>query len=165
MSDDRHGIDRLHAALARLFDELTTGADPKAGWALNPGDPGLLASLDRLSAAEASEVNASGSSVAAHVDHLRYGIGLLIRWAEGEDPFQDADYSASWKRVTVPEDEWTALRSELREATRRWLDHLARPRERAQWELTAVASVAHLAYHLGAIRQLHPRLRGPPARD
>ena len=39
---------------------------------------------------------------------------------------------------------------------------LKTPREVADVELTGlVASVAHLAYHLGAIRQIHKSIRGP----
>jgi hypothetical protein len=80
----------LVQALETLLRELSDGPAPGAAWILNPGDPGLLSSLDRLPAAEASLIPKGGSSVAAHVDHLRYGMELLNRWSRGDDPFADA---------------------------------------------------------------------------
>lgn len=44
----------IHAALATLLRELVNGSSSDACWVLNPGDPGLLRSLDNLSAAAAS---------------------------------------------------------------------------------------------------------------
>jgi hypothetical protein len=157
----------VHRSLARLFGELAQGAAHDAAWILNKSDPGLLASLDKLSAREASELAPSGSSIAAHVDHLKYGLGLLIRWAEGEDPFADADYRGSWQRTTVTESQWEALRAELRTVAERWRAKLAVPGDLDEARMMGLlSSVAHLAYHLGAIRQIAPdSLRGPRARD
>ncbi len=56
--------------LATLFGELGEGASPSGGYVLNPSDPGLLRSLNKLAAADASAFTPTGSSVAAHVDHL-----------------------------------------------------------------------------------------------
>ncbi|HEV8346997.1 MAG TPA: hypothetical protein VGQ16_10505 [Vicinamibacterales bacterium] len=157
----------LHRALSALLRELVDGSAPKAAWILNPGDFGLLRSLDTLSARAASAVSpATGSSIAAHVDHLRYGLELMNRWARGENPFADADYSASWRRLTVTESEWTTLRDRLRGEAQNWIEVVQRPRALDDVELTGViASIAHLAYHLGAIRQIDPSTRGPLARD
>jgi hypothetical protein len=157
----------LHRALSTLVSELTDGAAPDAGWVLNRGDAGLLRSLDRLSAAAASATAAGGgSSIAAHVDHLRYGFELLSRWNDGENPFEDADYGASWRRVVVSEIEWATLRDRLRAEAHKWLETVRQPRELTEEELTGLlASAAHLAYHLGAIRQIDRSTRGPSARD
>jgi hypothetical protein len=155
------------ATLVQLLNELLDGSVTGAAWMLNPEDPGLLRSLAKLSAAEASAIpSAGGASVAAHVDHLRYGLSLLNRWSQGEQPFADADYSASWRRTAVSEPEWESLREALRREATAWREALQRPRALSQFELTGVvASVAHLAYHLGAIRQLNRATRGPAARD
>ena len=129
---------------------------------LNAGDAGLLRSLDRISAAAASAPTPTGSSIAAHVDHLRYGLSLMNRWSAGENPFADADWSASWKRTAVSEEEWQRLRSDLRAEAARWLDALRTPREVREIELNGmIGSIAHLAYHLGAIRQIDSTPRGP----
>ena len=61
---------------------------------LNPGDEGLIRSLEKLSAADASALTATGSSIAAHVDHVRYGLSLMNRWSQGENPFDSADWSS-----------------------------------------------------------------------
>jgi hypothetical protein len=163
-------IDMLRRSLLNLLNELVDGSAKAAAWVLNPEDPGILKSLDALTAEEASAVpTGGGSSVAAHVDHLRYGLDLLTRWSRGEEPFADADYSASWRRVTVSEAEWASRREALRREAYAWREAIEQqPGARAlsDVELTGIiASIAHLAYHLGAIRQIHRATRGPSARD
>jgi hypothetical protein len=156
----------LHASLSLLFAELIDGPSPDAAYMLNKGDPGLLRSLDRLSAEAASRSSAGGgASIAAHVDHLCYGLGLMNRWHEGEaDPWSSADWTTSWRRTRVTESEWAALRERLRETTRRWHQAMQTPREMSEGELNGViASIAHLAYHLGAIRQIDQSTQGPKA--
>ena len=123
-----------------------------------------LASLDRLSAAAASATD-GGASIAAHVDHLRYGLSLLNRWAAGvPPPWPDMDWTASWRRNVVSEAEWRALRDELRREADAWMGVLRTPREVSEVEAGWLAgSVAHLAYHMGAIRQIDRTTRGPTA--
>jgi hypothetical protein len=129
---------------------------------LNAGDDGLLRSLDRVSAAAASAVTPTGSSIAAHVDHLRYGLSLMNRWSAGENPFNDADWGASWRKTRVSDDDWKELRAQLREEAARWLTALRTPRDVQEIELNGmIGSIAHLAYHLGAMRQIDSALRGP----
>ena len=155
----------IHDALSTLLGELLDGSGPDSGWALNPKDPGLMRSLAGLSAADASHIPSGGqSSIAAHVDHLRYGLSLLNRWSEGEAPFSDADWSASWKRTRVSDTEWITLRQALQSEARRWQAAIRHPRELTGDELNGyLASAVHLAYHLGAIRQMNPAARGPLA--
>ncbi|MFN0101865.1 MAG: DinB family protein [Bryobacteraceae bacterium] len=152
-------------ALATVFTELLDGSKAKECWVLNPQDPGLMKTLDNLPAAQASAVPVQGgASVAAHADHLRYGLGLLNRWTQGERPFADADYSASWERITVSETEWAARREALRAEASRWRDAITNPRELTEFEMTGmIASVVHLAYHFGAMRQIDRSMRGPSA--
>ena len=154
--------DDVANTLATLFSELVNGAPPAGGFILNPGDEGLLRSLDKLAAAAASVPALTGSSVAAHVDHLCYGLGLMNRWSAGENPFQDADWVRSWQKTAVSDQEWRALRTQLRDEAARWLNALRAPRDVQEIELNGmIGSIAHLAYHLGAIRQMSPSLRGP----
>ena len=148
--------------LATLFGELVEGAPASGGYMLNAADPGMLRSLDTLAATAASTPTPTGSSIAAHVDHVRYGLSLMNRWSAGENPFKDADWSASWKNTTVTDDEWRRLRADLRAETSRWLNALGTAREVQDIELNGmIGSIAHLAYHLGAIRQINSSLRGP----
>src|SRR4051794_41650253 len=98
----------LFPALAALLGELLDGPDPAAAFMLNSGDPGLLGSLEQLSAADASAAPIAGNaSIAAHVDHLRYGLELMNRWAAGDpNPWATADWTESWRRGTVDESAW-----------------------------------------------------------
>jgi hypothetical protein len=151
-------------SLATVFAELVEGAPTTGGYVLNRGDGGLLRSLDRLDAAAASHVNAGGSSIAAHVDHVRYGLSLLNRWAAGESPWAEADWSLSWRKTSVSEAEWQQLRADIRDESRRWTVAIGRPRDVDELELNGViGSIAHAAYHIGAIRQIDRQARGPSA--
>jgi hypothetical protein len=156
----------LHRSLETLFRELIDGPDATAAWMLNREDVGLLGSLDKLTASAASAVPAGGASIAAHVDHVRYGLSLMNRWSHGEpDPWSTADWTASWNRSVVNDEEWAALRQTLGAEARSWLDTLRAPRDYSETELNdVIASVAHLAYHFGAIRQIDRSIRGPLAR-
>ena len=123
---------------------------------------GLLRSLDKLTAQDVSAGVNGGASIAAHADHLRYGLTLMNRWAAGGNPFSSADWSASWRKTTVSEAEWSALRAALASEAHCWLEALGVPREVSLAELNGVVgSIAHLAYHLGAIRQIAAAARGP----
>jgi hypothetical protein len=159
----------LTGVLPTLLSELVNGSpDPTVGTSmLNRGDPGLLASLEKISAAAASATTSGGGSIAAHTDHLHYGFSILNRWAAGEyKPWKDADWTTSWKRGTVSESEWRTLRDKLRRETDAWLKALAVPRELDEREAAwMIGSIAHLAYHLGAIRQIDRATRGPTAED
>ena len=151
-------------AMARLFAELALGAPGDGGaFILNSGDIGLLRSLDKLSPADASQSVDGGASIAAHATHLTYGLGLMNRWAtEGGNPFADARWDEAWRVSTVTEHEWEAIRGALRDESERWLTVLGTPRDASGMELAGMlASVAHLAYHLGAIRQIARGARGP----
>jgi hypothetical protein len=151
------------SALARVFEELSAGADPVEGFVLNHGDVGLLHSLEKLSAADASRNINGGATIAAHAEHLRYGLSLWNRWAsDGGTPFAGANWGAAWQTSSVDEPAWREIRDGLRNEAQRWLEALKSPREASGLELTGmIASVVHLAYHLGAIRQIDKGARGP----
>jgi hypothetical protein len=156
----------MRDTLRDLLRELLDGPPGEMAFVVNPGDRGLLGSLTRLSAAEASARPGGRSSIASHVRHLRYGFELLNRWARGENPFADADYAASWDHQQVTDDEWRQLRDRLEREARAWMAAVQAPRK---WDPVTlggtIGSVAHLGYHLGAIRQLAAAAAGPPASD
>jgi len=153
MSSDSIFKDSLSTLLVEIFD----GPPGAEAYILNPKDPGLLRQIESISAETASTRPMPGqTTIAAHVDHVLYGLSLLNRWAAGEpNPWATADWTASWKRTTVSDAEWKDLCARLRMATTTWKDAV---QKRIDWEhLTAcgaLASCAHTAYHLGAIRQI-----------
>jgi hypothetical protein len=150
--------------LAVLFSELVNGAKTGGGaFILNSGDIGLLRSLDKLNAAAASRSVNDGATIAAHAQHERYGLSLMNRWAtEGGNPFADAKWDEAWKTKAVDAAQWDEIRGGLRHETQRWLQALKSPRQASEVELSGmIGSIAHLAYHLGAIRQIDKSARGP----
>ena len=154
----------IAAPLAGLMAELVTGPDTSGGaFILNSGDVGLLASLDKLSAADASRSVNEGATIAAHAQHVRYGLSLMNRWAaEGGNPFADATWEAAWKLSRVDEGQWREIRDGLRREALRWIETLRSPRDVTAVELSGmIGSIAHLAYHLGAMRQIDKSARGP----
>ena len=154
----------LNTTLAGLFSELIKGP-PQGGdaFVLNSGDAGLLRSLDKLSATDASQSVNDGATIAAHARHLQYGLSLMNRWArEGGDPFSDATWDEAWKTSRVDDAEWLSIREGLALETSRWQEALGSAREISALELTGmIGSIAHLAYHLGATRQIAKAARGP----
>ncbi|HET9218203.1 MAG TPA: hypothetical protein VFR18_14560 [Terriglobia bacterium] len=144
-------------AVSKLLIEVFDGPPGDEAYILNPRDPGLHRQLETISAATASEQPIAGKpSIAAHVDHVHYGLSLLTRWLAGEEnPWADADWNGSWRRNTVTEDQWRVLRQNLREKADTWQNAVSR---RTEWDdfnaAGALSTVAHTAYHLGAIRQV-----------
>src|SRR4029453_19301222 len=154
----------LQRSLETLFRELIEGPGGGAAWMLNRTDAGLLQSLDKLTASAASVAPAAGgASIAAHVDHVRYGLSLLNRWSSGErDPWSTADWTASWNRTIVTDREWAALRRAFDAAAGTWLRTLCPAGDYSVTELNdVIGSVAPLAYHFGAIRQIDRSVVGP----
>jgi hypothetical protein len=152
-------------ALSNMLTEIFNGPPGQEAYVINPGDPGLLRQLDTIDAKTASARPTPGQqSIAAHVDHVQFGLAILNRWAAGEaNPWEGADFNASWQRTTVTEDQWRALRDALRREADKWQKVVA---ARTNWDdmsaAAALSTVAHTAYHLGAIRQILAALQQGP---
>jgi hypothetical protein len=149
-------------AVSKLLAEIFDGPPGGEAYILNPGDPGLHRQLETISATVASQQSIEGKpSIAAHVDHLHFGLSLLVRWLSGEEnPWAGADWNGSWQRTAVADDQWRILRDNLRKQADTWQKAVA---VRAEWDDTsaagALSTIAHTAYHLGAIRQLLGRAK------
>ncbi|HWI16652.1 MAG TPA: hypothetical protein VNT81_02810 [Vicinamibacterales bacterium] len=94
---------------------------------------------------------------------MRYGLSLMNEWAaRGGNPFANAKWDEAWKLSGVNDAEWAEIRKGLQDEARRWADVLKTPREVTDVEqIGMMASVVHLAYHFGAIRQIAKPARGP----
>ena len=114
-------------------------------------DAGLFGVLAGLHAADASRL-VGGSTIAAHVHHVAFGMDVTAAAVHGDrDP---RDWTLSWASSAVDETGWDELRDRLRRAD----DGLRRAfAEHATLDDVsfgeAVGGIAHIAYHLGAIRQ------------
>jgi len=144
-------------AVLKLLTEIFDGPPGAEAYILNPGDAGLHRQLEAISAATASRQAIAGKpSIAAHVDHVHFGLSLLTRWLAGEEnPWADADWNGSWQRTTVTDEQWCRRRASLREKADTWRKAVA---VRSEWDdinaAGALSTIAHTAYHLGAIRQI-----------
>ena len=94
--------------LSNMLTEIFDGPPGQEAYVLNPGDPGLLRQLDTIDASAASTRPMPGkTTIAAHVDHLHFGLSILNRWAAGDaNAFAGADWNGSWQRTTVTDDQW-----------------------------------------------------------
>jgi hypothetical protein len=150
-------------ALSNMLTEIFNGPPGEEAYVINPGDPGLLRQLDAIDAKTASTKPTPGqSTIAAHVDHVQFGLAILNRWAAGEEnPWAGADFNGSWQRTSVDDARWRTLRDGLRREADQWKKVVA---ARTTWDdmsaAAGLSTAAHTAYHLGAIRQILAALKG-----
>ena len=143
------------AKLLEVLDETWHGA-PRPGWEegwsyYSDGHAGLEQSLDALSADQAAQA-VGNNSIAQQVQHTAIGARTFGGWVRGETP--QTDWQASFV-VPAPLDEaaWTALRADLWAALGELRADIATHAAQRQGALTSsLGAVAHLVYHLGAIR-------------
>jgi hypothetical protein len=144
----------LRAVMPILAEAFAGPADPNSTQFLNnEPDCGVFGTLDGLSAAQASTPPAPGrSTAAAHAEHLRFSLDVSTRWLRGDHA--KADWPSSWAVQSVDEEGWMRLRERLRDEYAQFLELLdARPEMDEELLGGIVATVAHAAYHLGALRQ------------
>lgn len=115
---------------------------------------GLFKTLGNLAAERASNAPApSMNTIAAHAEHTRFHLAGLNAFLRGERP--QLDWAASWKVQVVDEAAWQHLQEELRQEYRTWRELV---QTWGDWNELAVggafATLAHVAYHLGAMRQI-----------
>src|SRR5205807_10619193 len=94
--------------LSKMLTEIFDGPPGQEAYVLNPGDPRLLRQLDTIEALAASKRPMPGkTTIAAHVDHLQFGLPTLNRWATGEaDPWAGADWNGMSRRTRVTDAQW-----------------------------------------------------------
>lgn len=146
-----------------VLKEAVEGGTPGRGTAFldgteadGSGNHGLLATLAGLNAAQASGPTALEVSVASHASHLAYHMEVVARWENGErGPF---DWKASFQPGTVDDVGWQALQARVQAAYTALLEVAHRPTDWDDEEEDAAGGVAgalaHVTYHLGAIRQV-----------
>lgn len=136
-----------------LWKEIFEPAGDGPYWILD-GGTSLLETLAGISAADASiPVSKQSATLAAQVNHIAYYIEEL-REGLATDFTNVADWAGSWQVDAVDDAEWQVLIERLR-ANYEWLAQ--RVNEMEIWEAndigSAMAMIAHAAYHLGEIRQ------------
>lgn len=150
------GESGLQEATVTLFREAFEGRAEGSDYTwFVEGREAILPSLDAVDAMVASHAPGHGIvSLAAHAYHLRY----ILHWLnvpEG-DPHPEGDWESTWAKGTVSDEEWVALRSEIRDRYRRALKWLS---SNEDWSvengsLMFLSPLPHVAYHLGAMRAI-----------
>jgi hypothetical protein len=151
-------------SIVDLLTEAYAGPpDPSATWFIdNEPDSGVFGLLQSVSAAEASKSvdgsGASGTSIAAHAEHLRWSLAMMNAAIRGE-PL--GEWKESWQVLSADEAGWDQLRSDLRSEFGTVRDAIKGQTQIPEEYLTGVmALLPHAAYHLGTIRQMVERVRG-----
>lgn len=142
--------------LLELFSEAYDGPSKPYSWFTEsrPGS-GLFGTVAGLSATEASTpVRPGGTTIAAHLEHLRWSLALANAYVRGEEP--KPNWKESWLVHEVDQAAWDRLQADLRQeydtltrgiaAATDWFDPM--------FLTGTMALVPHAAYHLGAIRQM-----------
>jgi hypothetical protein len=129
-----------------------------AGWSyFADSDGGLFATLEPLSAAEASRP-VGGATIAAHAHHVSFALEASAAWIGGDRT--PRDWAESWTVTSLTEASWRELREELRARYASLRDAVERHAAASGEAMGgALGALAHVAYHLGEIRQKLAALR------
>lgn len=130
----------------------------------NDNDPnaGILGQIRPLDAVEASQsadgTGNPGTTVASHVEHLRWSLANANGAMRGE-PY-DGNWHNSWSVVKVNETEWNQLRDQLRKEYRDACQLIPKQENlEGDFLYGGFALVPHGVYHLATIRQIIERVR------
>lgn len=144
-----------NAAVQQLLSVLREAVEGQSGtWTYfidKRPDAALLGALEAIKADEASRVWGD-NSIAAHVHHAAFAMAASAAAIEGDETA--VDWKQSWKVTSVDEAAWKELVSRVAreyQRLRRAFESRASASDAAFGE--AVGAIAHVAYHLGAIRQ------------
>jgi len=149
-------MEKTNSAIIEFLDEVYDGPRHQYTWFIgNAPGSGLLGMLRGLSAEDASTpIVDEGTTVAAHVGHLRWTLLKVGSFIRGESPTWD--WSESWAVGRVDPDEWASLVGSLEAEFKSVAQSL---RSGFIWHTDdqlkeVLALMPHAAYHLGAIRQM-----------
>jgi hypothetical protein len=145
--------DAILAQLTELLRETFEGGLPGQGTQYLDHGSGIAKTFSQLTAEQASRRLDGRPSIAAHARHMNFHLRATTEWIQGDR--RQRDWSGSFEPQTVTAEEWPKLLANL-EASRAELLRVlgALPPERFAEEGAGIGVLAHLAYHLGAIRQV-----------
>ena len=153
MTDDPV-LDALRRNFAFLLEETFASPERPGGTAYLDQRAGWYPTLESLTANDVSRpLVPGGTTIAGHVEHARFHLEVVLRYMRGSD--ERADWAHSWRVHEVTEESWQALRAAFVETAERALRALGEVETWGDREVGgAFATVAHAAYHLGAVRQM-----------
>ncbi len=142
--------------VAELLRETFEGGLPGQGTQYLDHASGIRSTLAAITPEQASRRIDGHPRIAAHARHMNFHLRVTSEWIQGDH--RKRDWLGSFEPQTVTAAEWAALSQEL-ETYRAELTRVLRSLtpERFLEEGAGLGAIAHLAYHLGAIRQLMHR--------
>jgi len=125
----------------------------------NGGVFGLIAPLSAVEASTSADGSGNpGTTVAAHVEHLRWSLANANGALRG-DPYQ-SNWKESWKVSVVDDAEWNLLRLTLQSEVKTLCTAILKQENLEGPFLNGLlALVPHAAYHLATIRQMIERVK------
>lgn len=138
----------------QLLKETFEGPPPAVPSAFLNKGTGLFQTLDGITANVASaEARPGGSTIAAHVEHVRFYLVVHYNLLQGSR--EHIDWDESWRIKKVGPTEWDDLKQGLRRAYSTLTEYFKAVETWGEDEIgVAMAVISHTAFHLGAIRQL-----------
>lgn len=152
---------QVSAAVRQLLSVLREAVEGQSGeWTYfidKRPDAAFLGALRTLGADQASRV-LGDTSIAAHVHHAAFAMAASAAAIEGDQT--PVDWKESWRVASVDDTAWRELVARVEREYRRLRQAIGtRASSSAAAFGEAVGSIAHVAYHLGAIRQKVVALR------
>jgi hypothetical protein len=152
--------DAILAQVTDLLRETFEGGLPDQGTVYLDHSSGIRNTLAGITAEQASRRLEGHPSVAAHARHMNFHLRATSGWLRGEQ--RSLDWPGSFEPQTVDAGEWAKILRDLEDSRAELLRTLASLSPEKFVEAGAgIGAIAHLAYHLGAIRQLMHRVKGP----
>jgi hypothetical protein len=148
---DIHGSAAVQQLLSVLREAVEGQSESWTYFIDKRPDAALLGALATVGADEASRV-LGDTSIAAHVHHAAFAMAASAAAMEGDQT--PVDWKESWGVKSVDDAGWMELVSRVGheyQRLRRAIESRASSSEAGFGE--AVGAIAHVAYHLGAIRQ------------
>ncbi|MEM7737405.1 MAG: DinB family protein [Deinococcota bacterium] len=136
-----------------LLTETVEGA-PKLPTAYLDAKASFFHTFQDISAEQASTpVTSDGMTIAAHVEHSRFYMEVLLGYMNGCT--DKVDWDKSWQLKTVSADDWQTLKADFETVYQNIKIHVQNVETWGDIEVgDAMAIVVHSAYHLGAVRQM-----------
>ncbi len=145
----------LFDQMKELLRETFEGGLPGQGTQYLDSASGIRITLKSLSAEQASRRPGQHPSIAAHVRHMNFHLRMTYEWVMGDHSRRD--WKGSFEPQSVTTEEWARLPQELETTRNEFLRIMSElPADTFVSEGAGIGAIAHLAYHLGAIRQLLP---------
>jgi hypothetical protein len=154
-------MDKIRDIIIEFLVEVYDGPSHQYTWFINnEPDSGILGTIKKLKPEEASTpIIINGTTIAAHVEHLRWTLNKTNSLLSGENPTMN--WSESWQIRKVDSTQWVLLIEQLREEFKTLIRSLSSAYGWASDEQfkEVLALIPHAAYHLGSIRQMNLSLK------